>query len=897
MNSFNKGQQKWYRLNRKDIIKKLNTDPKNGLSTLEVTRRQTRDGKNKLTEAKKESHFKKFFKQFHDVLIYVLIVAAIITTILGQYIDTTVIALVIIINAFIGYIQENKAEEALDVIKTMLSLHANVIRDGQRTEIEAEDLVKGDIVLLSAGDKVPADIRLIHSANLTVEEAALTGESLSVEKKPETIIDDVALGDCFNMMFSGTSISTGTGTGVVVETGNRTELGKISESLTEIEPIKTPLIKQTEKFGKQIAITIVGFAIFMFVFAFFLRDYELGELALGTIAMIVAAIPEGLPAIMSIILAIGVQNMAKKKAIVRNLPSVETLGAVSVICTDKTGTLTKNEMTARSIVTEDHYYEVTGTGYKPEGDILKNGNKVDIENDQPLMDLLLSIQTANDATLTKDENNQWTINGEPTDGSLITLAKKANKKLEGIEIEAKIPFDSEYKYMATLATFKEQKYIFIKGAPDRLFDLAESKSVNNKTSSTTFNRERWEEEMLNLAKRGERVIGVAYKKIPNDQTSLTHDDLKEGITFQGLVGIIDPPREEAIVAVEECKNAGIKVKMITGDHPETAYAIGKQMGIGNGYGAIEGKELESMADDEFKEAVNQYDIFARTSPNDKLRLVEALQANGNICAMTGDGVNDAPSLKKADIGVAMGIKGTEAAKDASEMVLVDDNFKTIENAVEEGRRVYDNLKKTILFILPTNGAEAFLVIGSIIFGVSMILTPVQILWVNMITAITISMALAFESIEKGTMTRPPRPKNAHLLNGYYVFRILYVSLLIGISCLYFYIHLLNQGHDLTVIRTIIVNAIVFAELFYLFNSRSEKEPAINKDFFFNKIAFIVSGLLILFELAITYIPFFNTVLQTTPITLKQWTFPILLGVSLFIIVEIEKAITRTITKK
>lgn len=886
----------WHQLEIEALLHKLNTNAESGLDSNDVINRQQTYGTNKLSKKKSESHFKKFFKQFHDVLIYVLLIAAIITTLLGQYIDTTVILLVVIINAVIGFVQENRAEQALNAIRNMLSLHANVIRNGHRHKVDAEELVVGDIILLRAGDKVPADARIIKSENLTIEESALTGESLPVEKKAIRLAEHTALGDRVNMAYSSTSVVSGTGVAIVVAIGNQTEIGKINQLLTEVEDVQTPMLKQTARFGKQISLAIVGFGFFMFLYAYFFRNYELGELVLSIIAMIVAAIPEGLPAIMSIILAIGVQSMAKKNAIVRNLPSVETLGSVSVICSDKTGTLTKNEMTVQSVITKHAIYDVTGTGYEPIGNILKHNQKVDINHEDDLMLLLLAVQTANDSVLTTDKDGNWIINGEPTDGSLMTLAKKGNKDLPILKVEANIPFDSEYKYMASLAEHQDEKYIFIKGAPDRIFDMATYECSEQKNGFEPFQRILWEGKVLERAKKGERVIGVAYKKVAKNTKTIDHVDLQDGVVFLGLTGIIDPPREEVIQAIKECRNAGIDVKMVTGDHPETASAIGKMIGIGNGHRAIEGREIDRLTDEELVQAAKTYDIFARTSPNNKLQLVEALQSSGDVVSMTGDGVNDAPSLKKADIGVAMGIKGTEAAKDASEMVLVDDNFKTIVDAVEEGRRVYDNLKKTILFILPTNGAEAFLVAGSILFGLGMVLTPVQILWVNMITAITISMALAFEQLDEGAMNRPPRSPKTSLLSPYYVFRIIYVSLIVGLACLYISIDLTNKQVDPAIIKTIVLNGIVFAEMFYLFNARNEIDFAFNKDFFKNRVAFYVSGLLILFEIAITYIPFFNTALGTAPISLADWTFPVLLGLCLFVIVECEKAVTRMVIK-
>ncbi|GAB3804937.1 cation-transporting P-type ATPase [Virgibacillus kimchii] len=879
---------RWYELNADDVLKDLDVNEDSGLTAEEVVKRQEQYGKNKLTGAKKESKFKKFMKQFNDMLIYVLLVAAIITTLLGHMIDTVVILAVVVINALIGYLQENKAEKALDAIKGMLSLHANVIRNGKRVEIEAEDVVKGDIVLLQSGDKIPADIRLLQTNNLKVEESPLTGESLSVEKNTQPLKEDTVLGDRINMAFSGTTVTNGTATGVVVETGNDTEIGKINRSIAEVEEIKTPLIEQTTKFGKQISVAIVVFGIALFFFALFLRDYPIGELALSIIALIVAAIPEGLPAIMSILLAIGVQNMAKRNAIVRNLPSVETLGSVSVINSDKTGTLTKNEMTVRSIFTREKNYEVTGLGYSPEGQILHHGEEVNISADDYVKNVLLTMKTANDAALTKDEDGHWAINGEPTDGSLVTLAEKANEELPNVTKIDKIPFDSEYKYMAVLGEYNNEKYVFIKGAPDRLFEMAQYEE----TTDHPFKRDHWEEKMVQLAKKGERVLGAAYKKVPDDTESIDHDDLFREVVFLGLTGIIDPPREEAIDAIKACKQAGIAVKMITGDHPETAHAIGKQLGIGNGHGALEGRELDKMSEEELQEAVKKYDIFARTSPQNKLQLIDALQKNGEIVSMTGDGVNDAPSLKKADIGVAMGIKGTEVSKDASKMVLADDNFKTIYDAVEEGRRVYDNLRKTILFMLPTNGAEALLVAGSVMLGIAVVLTPVQILWVNLITAVTIAFALVFENLEKGAMSRPPRPRKAALLNGYYIFRIVYVSLIVGLSSIYITVNLTNQGYDHALIQTIVLNTIVFAEMFYLYNCRSERDAALTKGFFSNKVAFIVTGALILFQLGLTYVPVLQAAFGTASMDIEYWIIPIMVGLAVFIIVEIEKYITR-----
>ncbi|MCD8509849.1 MAG: cation-transporting P-type ATPase [Bacillus sp. (in: Bacteria)] len=872
-------QSDWYVHSVEDISKTLEVDPLIGLGKEEAERRLESEGKNELPEPERESLFVKFFKQFNEILIYVLLAAAVITGIMGHYIDTAVIIMVVLIIAIVGFIQENKAEKALEGIKKMLSLQATVLRDGKRVVIESANVVPGDITFLSPGDKIPADMRIIKSDNLNVEESPLTGESNSVEKKNVILEKGTVLGDQINMAFSGTAVASGTGVGIVIATGEKTEIGKINQSISEVKQLETPLIKQTSKFGKTITMFILGLAIIMYVFGFLVQDYPAADLLLTVIGLAVAAIPEGLPAIVTIILALGVRTMASKNAIVRNLPSVETLGAVSVICSDKTGTLTKNEMTATNIITPDMDFDVTGTGYSPEGSISYRNLQYDKDH---LNTFLKIVKTCNDAQLDKNEDGQWYISGEPTEGCLLTLAEKADSNIERKEIISKIPFDSSYKYMATLVEEGGKNIIYIKGALDRLLGMTDGTLSNH-----------WESKMKELASQGKRVLAAGYKEIPTHQTSIDHEDLTNGVTIVGLVGIIDPPREEAIVAIRECARAGIQVKMITGDHKDTAIAIGKQMGIGKGnVAAMEGKDIDKLSDEELKEVVTEYDIFARTSPDNKLRLVQALQKNDLVCAMTGDGVNDAPALKQADIGVAMGIKGTEVAKEASQMVLADDNFHTIYTAVREGRRVYDNLKKTILFILPTNGAQAFVFIASILFGLAMPLTPVQILWVNMVVAVTLSMAIAFEPLEEITMAKPPRPSNSQLLSAYYAFRILFVSFIIGGGTLLVNMSLANDGYSQAVLYTITLNTIVFGQMFYLFNCRSEFKFALTKDeFFSNKAAFNVSAILIGLQLAITYLPFMNRIFQTAPLSLNHWIYPIVLGIVVFIIIEIEKAIT------
>ena len=881
-------EKAWYALESEEVIKKLNTDEKKGLNDKTASEHLQKYGENELPQRKKESHIIRFLKHFNDILIYILFIAAIVSAVLGHYADTIVIAIVAVINASIGYFQENKAEKALENIKNLLSLKATVIRNGERTDVEATKLTMGDIVLLNPGDKVPADLRLISTNNLKIEESLLTGESVPSEKDTELLGKGTMLGDRSNMAFSSTTVSAGTGRGIVVGVGAETELGKINEMISDMEPMTTPLLKQTAKFGKTISFVIVAVAVVIYAFGYFFRDYGAEELLMSVIGLAVAAIPEGLPAILSIILAIGVQNMAKRKAIIRTLPSVETLGSVSVVCSDKTGTLTKNEMTVQSVVTRDDIFDVSGTGYAPEGEITLDGEKVDFSKRKALTKLIDVFYYCNDASLGLDENDRWMVKGDPTEGALITLYDKADLNELNIKRISTIPFDSEYKYMAILVDTGEKKIIFMKGAPDRLLDMASRE--RSESGIHDFNRGFWEDKIQEQASEGKRLIGAAYKVVDNSSTKISHEDIEDDVIFLGLAGIIDPPREEAIEAVRICTEAGIRVKMITGDHVDTAKAIGKQMGIGDGEKALQGKDLEEMNDEELAVAAQEYDIFARTSPEHKLRLVKALQSKGSICAMTGDGVNDAPALKRADVGIAMGIKGTEVTKDSSEMVLADDNFSTIAAAVEEGRRVYDNLKKTILFILPTNGAESFLIIASILFGTLMPLTPVQILWVNMVTSITISLALAFEKIEPDVMKRPPRSPNVPLLSGYFIWRILFVSIIIGGGTLLMNINLLNKGISEEIVKTVTLQTIVITQLFHLFNSRSISKFAINKDFFSNKAVFVVSALLIVLQLSITYIPFMNNVFGTYPLEAHFWIYPLVMGLIVFFVVEAEKAI-------
>ncbi len=879
--------QKWHSTGAEDVLKHLGVDVEKGLDSKGAKKRLEEHGPNELPKGKKRPAWMRLLMQFHNVLIYVLIAAAIITALMDHWIDTWVILAVVIVNALIGFIQEGKAERALESIRDMLSLDAVVIRDGEKKTVEAEDLVPGDIVMLKSGDKIPADIRLVKSKDFRVEESPLTGESTAVEKTAEPADEDAVIGDRTSMAFSGTVVVYGKATGVVVATGEKTELGKINKMMSEVEKITTPLLQKIDKFGKWLSLIILGVTAMFFAFGYFFRDYTIAELFLAAISLVVASIPEGLPAIMTITLAIGVQRMAARNAIIRRLPSVETLGSVDVICSDKTGTLTRNEMTAKTIITAEKKYTVEGTGYNPEGSILLDEEKVDPEDDKVLRQLLQTIRTSNNSEIGQDDDGSWKLTGTPTEGALLTLSYKGGFKDFKPKRIDHIPFESDHKYMATLNDVDGEHVVFMTGAPERVLEMCNKQYTAD--GEQDVDRDYWEKKMEEVAAKGQRLLGAAFNKTDKSRTEIEKDDLEKQKVFLGIIGIIDPPRDEVIDAIRECKEAGVQVKMITGDHAITAKAIGKEIGIGDGEKVMTGRELEEMDDEKLREIADEYDVYARTSPEHKLRLVQALQDNGRLCAMTGDGVNDAPALKKANIGIAMGIKGTEVSKDAAEMVLADDNFASIINAIEEGRTVYDNLRKTLLFLLPTNGAEALVLMAAILLGTTVMpITPVQVLWVNMVTAVTLALAITFEPMEEKVMQRPPRKPDEPILGKLFVWRIVFVSFLIGALTFWVFNHIDGPDVDDAIKRTVAVNTLVAGQLFYLFNCRKIKLPSLGKGFFNNKYAFIAAGALIVLQMFFAYMPFMNTFFGTAPIQASYWLYPLVAGVAVFFIVELEK---------
>ncbi|MCK8516711.1 cation-transporting P-type ATPase [Methylonatrum kenyense] len=856
-----------------------------GLSRDEAEERLRRHGENRLKPPRARGPLARFLAQFHNVLIYVLIGAAAVTALLGHWLDTAVILGVVVINAVIGMVQEGKAERALDAIRDMLSPKALVLRDGHRREIPAEQLVPGDIVQLQSGDRVPADMRLLRVRELRVDEAVLTGESVPVEKHPDPVAADAVLGDRLCMAFSSTLVRSGQATGVVTATGEQTEIGHISGMLAEVETLATPLLRQIGTFGRLLAVAILVLATLTFLFGWFLRDYAVGELFLAAVGLAVAAIPEGLPALMTITLAIGVQRMAGRRAIIRRLPAVETLGAVTVICSDKTGTLTRNEMTARRVVTADTDCRVSGVGYAPDGEL-------EGELTTAFRQLLTAGVLCNDATL-EHRDGEWILHGDPTEGALLTLGMKAELDHAGLHRDRPrldaIPFESEHRFMASLNQDNEgQAWVSVKGAPERLLDMCSHEQHGEERRS--LQRDAWLQRMEEMAAEGQRVLALAVREVDVKQSGLQFDDVEQGLTLLGLVGIIDPPRDEAINAVALCQQAGIRVKMITGDHALTARAIGAELGIGDGERVSTGQDIEGLGEEELRRLVAETDVFARASPEHKLRLVKALQARGEVVAMTGDGVNDAPALKRADVGVAMGMKGTEVSKEASEMVLADDNFASIARAVEEGRTVYDNLRKALLFLLPTNGGQAGVIIVAVLAGMVLPITPVQILWVNMVTAVTLGLALAFEPTESGVMQRPPRPPAEPILSRFLLWRVAFVS---GLLVLFTFImfHLLHPGGDeVELARTAAVNTLVVCQAFYLLSARYLADPAWQRGAIASNpwVPGAIAGILAL-QLLFTYAPPLQILFGTMPLPASTWGVMLLAGFSVLLLVEVEKA--------
>jgi len=880
----------WHALSGEEVLSRLDSRLV-GLSAEEAVRRLEEHGPNRLPEEKPPHPLVRFARQFHNVLIYVLLAAAVITALMGHWLDTSVIAGVAVLNALIGFIQEGKAESALAAIRKMLSVTAVVVRDGEKIQVPAEELVPGDIVLLASGDRVPADLRLLETRNLLIDESSLTGESHPSDKDTAANETGTPLGDRSGMAFSGTLVASGRGKGVVTETGAETELGKVNRMVSEVEKTTTPLLQQIGRFGRFLTVFILAAAAAVFLFGIIVRGLGAEETFLIVVAVAVAAIPEGLPAIISVTLALGVQRMAKRKAIIRRLPAVETLGSVTVICSDKTGTLTLNEMSVREVIVREGEAEVSGQGYRPEGEITLGGRKIEGNADRTMAKILECAALCNDGRLRESEG-EWRIEGGPTEGALLVLAVKGRVDIEGLAEEKPrldlVPFESESKYMATLNREGEKTVIWMKGAPERV--LARCRSQLAGDGEEEIDPAFWEEKIAAAAGRGRRVLALAMKKAGPEKKKLAEDDLQDMVLL-GLAGIVDPPRPESKAAVAECLSAGITVKMITGDHAATALAIAREIGI-VGDVALTGRELEKMSDGELSERVGEVNVFARVSPEDKLRLVRALRTRGQVTAMTGDGVNDAPALKQADIGISMGIKGTEAAKEAAEMVLADDNFASIVHAVEEGRTVYDNIRKSLVFLLPTNGGEALVIIAALLLGRTLPITPLQILWVNMVTAVTLAMAMGFEPPESNLMDRPPRAPGEPLLPFRLIARAAWGSLLLAGAAFPLFLWSRGTGTGLETARTLAVNALIAGEVFYLFNSRRIDGHSFSLRLLFsNPAAWVAVGAMAACQAAFTYLPLFHKLFGTAPLAGKDWLPVLGVGIAIFLLVEAEKFIS------
>jgi len=838
-----------------------------GLTGADAARRLAEHGHNRLPEVRARGPLRRFFAHFHNVLIYVLLGASVVTGILQHWVDTGVILAVVLANAIIGYIQEGKAESAMAAIRGMLAPRASVRRDGRRTTIDGADLVPGDIVLLEAGDKVPADLRIIEARGLGAQEAILTGESVPVEKTAEAVAIDAPLGDRHSMLWSGTLVTQGTAVGVVVATAQATEIGRIGGLLEGVEQLTTPLVAKMDHFARWLSFMILLVAALLLAYGYFVDHYDFGEMFMVVVGLAVAAIPEGLPAVMTITLAVGVQSMARRNAIVRRLPAIESIGSVSVICTDKTGTLTRNEMMVAAAETPEGRFTISGDGYGPNGDIAPAGD---------LTSLARAAAQCNDAAL-QQRDGSWLVEGDPMEGALLAFAAKVGGDHTANRLDA-IPFDSRHRFMAVLTDTAGGRLTTVKGAPERILRMCGDLDAHA-----------WHDRADAMARQGLRVLALAQREESGDRIDAA--TLEASLTFLGLVGLIDPPRPEAITAVATCRAAGIRVKMITGDHAGTAAAIATQIGLEHTSRVLTGADLDRLDEAQLARDVTNVDVFARTSPEHKLRLVTALQANGLSVAMTGDGVNDAPALKRADAGIAMGLTGSEAAKEAADLVLADDNFATIAAAVREGRTVNDNLTKVISWTLPTNAGESLTIIVALLAGLSLPVTAVQILWVNLITASTLGLALAFEPTEANTMARPPRPRDAPILSGTLVWHVVLVGMLFLAGVFGIFTYAIDRGYSLALAQTMAMNTLVVLEIFHLFYIRNIHGASLTWDTVRGtRVVWSVVLVVTAAQFAVTYVPALQAILGTESVALLDGMLIVGVGAAFFALIEIEKQI-------
>ncbi|XXF77234.1 HAD-IC family P-type ATPase [Myxococcaceae bacterium GXIMD 01537] len=889
------GPPAWHALGPEAALARIGSSPA-GLTDEEARRRFERHGPNELPRSAGDGPLKLLWRQVNNPLIWVLIGSAALAMALGKLTDGLVVAAVVVLNTLIGFVQEYRAGKAIEALSRMVPQNAAVLRAGRKVSLPASLLVPGDVVELASGDKVPADMRLLAARNLQVEEAALTGESVPSRKQLAVVPEDAELGDRSSLVFGGTLVTSGTGTAVVVATGAASELGRISELLQEATDLQTPMTKALASISRGITVAILIVSVLLLGVGLW-RGYALSDAVLAAITLAVAAIPEGLPAIVTIALAIGVQRMAARRAIIRKLPAVETLGSTTVICTDKTGTLTRNEMTVQALWTPRGHYALSGVGYAPRGQVLRGGRPVEgIPEDARA--LLLAGALCNDAAL-RFEEERWTLVGDPTEGALVVAAEKAGLRVEEARalfarLDA-IPFESEHQFMATLhADGEGMRQVFLKGAPEVVLRRCEE------------DEDAVAPEVERLASLGMRVLAVARREVSVSLERLGPEDVEAGFRLLGLEGMIDPPREEALAAVKRCQAAGITVKMMTGDHQRTAEAIGAQLGLmGAGARGVTGAQLAKLDDARLGEAVASTNVFARVAPEHKLRLVRALQARGHVVAMTGDGVNDAPALEQSNIGVAMGVTGTSVSREAADIVLADDNFASIAAAVEEGRRVYDNLVKSLAFVLPTNlGLALILVFGVALFPIQrmgdawvplMAMLPTQLLWINLVATVSLALPLAFEAREPDVMRRPPRNPSAPVLSRFVLMRTFVVAVLmaaggIGLFLWEFTRTLPLKGHAtaLAEAQTMAVTTVIMFQVFYLLMCRSLTGSIFRLGLFSNPTIFIGIGALALLQAAFMYLPFMQRVFGTAPLDWASLGLSALVGAIILPVIAVEK---------
>jgi magnesium-transporting ATPase (P-type) len=874
----------WHSLDPDAVLTRLESC-QSGLSDETARVRLLDQGPNRLPATRRRSALRRFCAQLNNSLIYFLLAAAIGAAALGDLLDAAVVLLVVLLNALVGFIQEGRAERAVEAIRDLVSPRASVVRESLRRSIEASQIVPGDIIIVEAGDKVPADARLLHASGLLADEATLTGESLAVQKEVASVGASAPLGERTSMIFAGTLMAAGQARAVVVATGAHTQLGKISQLVRAVPKLRTPLLRQIDVFTRKLTLIMLASAVLLFIFAVFVRDFSWTGALIAVVALTVGAIPEGLPAVITIALAIGVRRMAARQTAIRHLPAVETLGAISVICTDKTGTLTRNEMIARRIVTDEHQLTATGSGLNPDGYLAAGNRDDDAAAIAAAMPIIRAGLLCNNATI-ECRDGTWAAHGDPLEAALVSLAMKAGMNAEHIRGEwprlDEIPFEAARRFMATLHVSPAgEKFAFVKGAPEQILAMSAARA------------DLWDKRTDAAAREGERVIALAMKPLSTGCDTLDVEDVSRNLIFLGLIGFIDPPRPEAVAAVAACRSAGIAVKMITGDHLATATAIARQLAIAEDPQVLTGADLDRLDDRQLAGAIGSYSVFARTDPGHKLRIVRALQANGEIVAMTGDGVNDAPALKQADIGTAMGIKGTDAAREASDMVLLDDNFASIVAAIGEGRIVYDNIRKVIALTLPTDGGEILVVVLAILSGFILPITATQILWLNLVTAVTLGLVLAFEPAEPGIMTRPPRRRDAPLLSPFLVWRVFLMSGIFTLLSLAIFEVALHEGRSIETARTMVVNMIAGAEVAYLFNIR-----------FLHGRSLTVSGILgtphvwaalaamAAAQSAFTFLPAANRIFQSAPLGLSECLIIAAIVFALFVLLEGEKAVLR-----